>query len=271
MDNKDFSRQSMDDIVFDNRNKNYGAYVLRESYQTHLLKAIGLTFGLFILGLYSPKMAGAMGLLKEKVEPIKETITICPIILPEEFKVPPMTLPDPIQTKQYPSPSQRFTEVKPVDRTTLDELPKIDELKGKTIGNTTNTGEGGGDNKDPKIISSEGDPIITEIDTKEYKNVDQRPEFIGGHDAMIEFLKGMLVYPKDELENEVEGETLVNFVVGIDGNVENITLSKSSGIVNFDREAIRVIKKIGKRFRPGKINGKAVRTICSIPIDFIIE
>ncbi|MFM6983423.1 MAG: hypothetical protein ACKOXF_04770, partial [Chitinophagaceae bacterium] len=64
--NKNFFDQSMNDIVFDNRNKGYGAFDLRNVYEKHLLKALALSVSIFVFSLYTPKIANTLVLFDKE-------------------------------------------------------------------------------------------------------------------------------------------------------------------------------------------------------------
>ena len=269
MDNKEnFLEQSMDDIIFDKRNKNYGAYVIRENYQKHLLKAIGISFGLFVFGLYSPKMANAMGLFKEKPKDIEQidTLIYLPPTEPVDVVKPHI---EPQYTPPEPSATQKFNTMKPVRPEEADRDPLVINDSLTNIGTTTTQGP---DNKDPLLFDPGDGPTKTLIiETPAVVNVDQSPEFIGGTEALEAFLKSVLIYPLDEQLLGVEGETIVSFIVAIDGRVEDVKVARTSGNAHLDSEAVNAMKKSSKKFKAGKVRGKSVRSVCQIPITFELE
>jgi len=265
---KDILNQSMDDIVFDNRNKSYGAYMLRSVYEKHLLKALGISFSVFVFSLYTPKMAKSLGLFADKPEETLDTTTIVlaepPSIKPDEPPPPP---PPPVEEVQRPT--EKFLEMKAVEKEKAeDPPPTIEELADKDIGTETKEG----------VISDEPPPIVEEVtgggeivEERIYQNVDQKAQFIGGDDALQEFLIKNLVYPEAERLNDIQGQTLVSFIVNVDGKVEDVKVQKGSGSKTLDAEAVRVMRKTSFMFKPGKVAGKSVRSYCQIPITFEID
>lgn len=265
-----FSGQSMIDIVFNKRNKSYGAYFLRRTYKQHLLKAMTIAIGLFIFGLYTPRMAGALGLFKSKVVKHDSTIIILsdPDIVPIEPEVE-VEKTDPAEQEQI-----KDTEITPTEDDIGEDPPTTDEKRDKQSGTENRQGSDSG------ILFGKGtepwDPKTTGIETTEEKKpidivIVQQIDFIGGPDAFQKFIQDNLVYPENELMYEEEGETEVTFTVGIDGSIETAGVSKSSGNNHFDREAVRLIRLCNKMFRPHKVNGKPIRSVCTTTIAFAID
>ncbi len=269
MENKgEFFDQSMDDIVFDRRNKSYGAYFLRETYKKHLLKAIGIGIGVFVFSLYTPKMAKAIGLFKDKPAEILDTTTIT-LTAPPSLKPDAPPPPPPPPEIEVQRPTEKFMEMLAVKKEEAeDPPPTVEELKDKDIGTEKVEGTA---TDDPPPIVEEVVGTGEVIDNKTYVDVDQKAQFIGGEEAMKEFLHDNLVYPEAEKLYEISGETIVSFVVTIDGKVEEVKVARSSGNAKLDAEAVRVIRKTTGRFKAGKINGKSVRSVCKIPITFELE
>ena len=107
--NKLYTGQSMDEMVFETRNKAYGAYTLRGEYHKHLLKALALSCSIFIFGLYSPKMVKSLGLFADKPEETLDTTTIVLAQPPSLKDEPPPPPPPPVQ--ELPPPTIKFNEV----------------------------------------------------------------------------------------------------------------------------------------------------------------
>ena len=267
MDNQheDYFKQSMDDIVFDNRNKKYGAYYLRETYKKHLLKALGLSVGIFVFSLYTPKMGKALGIFKDKPEEKLDTTTITlsepPSLKPDEPPPPPP--PPPVEVKR---PTQRFMELVAAKKEEVTEdPPKVEEVK-----------EAGKQDIDAPDPPADAPQIFEEVadapkEPTIYTEVDQPARFKGGPDAMQAFLDKNLKYPEDEEANGVEDKVWVKFSVDIDGTVDNVSIYKSNKYKNLDNEAMRVVRRANKMFLPGKRGGKEVKSWCILPIEFVSQ
>lgn len=102
---------------------------------------------------------------------------------------------------------------------------------------------------------------------KLYYKSEIQPEFHGGNDSLMKFIKTNIQYPQEAIELGAEGACVIQFVVGISGKIEDIKLLKSTGNSSLDSEAIRVIS-ILPAWKPGSNNGESVRVVRNIPIIF---
>ena len=93
------------------------------------------------------------------------------------------------------------------------------------------------------------------------------PEYSGGMDSLYLYLAENLKYPEALKSSKVEGTTLVQFIVGIDGEVSEVTVAQSSGYPEMDEEAVRVVKSSPK-WTPGKQRDRAVKVTYTFPVIF---
>lgn len=100
-----------------------------------------------------------------------------------------------------------------------------------------------------------------------YVVVDKMPEFVGGQQALFNYLSNEVSYPVEAQEKGIEGRVICSFVVGTDGKVSDVALAKSSGNIALDKEAVRVVHSM-PNWVPGSMEGKPVRVRYSIPINF---
>ena len=129
--------------------------------------------------------------------------------------------------------------------------------------------------KDTPIIPS--DILLGEIDiyhdtiygkTEPYQLVDIMPEFKGGIDSLMSFVRQNLKYPEWEKENKIEGKVFVTFIVDKNGKIKEPKILRSvKGSRNFDKEVIRVISSM-PNWTPGKQDGKNVDVQFNLPINF---
>ena len=105
--------------------------------------------------------------------------------------------------------------------------------------------------------------------TSSYEEVEVKPEYPGGMGELSKLMKSNLLYPLISFENGVQGEVLVQFVIDKEGNVKEVTVSKSVDPY-LDAEAIRVINMMPK-WKPGKHEGKEVNVKCTIPVGFRLQ
>ncbi|WP_243345511.1 energy transducer TonB [Parabacteroides sp. FAFU027] len=120
------------------------------------------------------------------------------------------------------------------------------------------------------VNSSEGGNINTPVfDEKgQYYIVDQMPEFTGGTDALLKFIKKHIIYPSSVIKEGIEGVVICSFIINTDGSTRNIQVIRGLN-PKLDNEAIRVIKLFPK-WKPGKQGGKIVPVKFTLPILFTI-
>lgn len=257
------------DILFQNRNKAYGAYSIRKAYPSHLKKAMATMLLLvgagFVIVLSQPK--------KTATDPLVQRDTMEVVL--EAFV-------EPEKPQEQPQPKERTVAEQPP--TKIDTDPVIvpdDELKNpppdRTDPQVYNPGPtddpgtpGGGD----YIQANKGDvTVITPNPSNETQpeapqildRSEIAPEFPGGLQAWISYLQKMLRVP-DDLEAGDRKTVRVKFVVNANGEVTDAVIVASGG-QSFDREVLRVIGRMPK-WKPGKQNGKPVAVYFTQPVTF---
>lgn len=261
MQAQEFQSANYLDIIFENRNKAYGAYFLRKNYHKRMFTALS---GILLLGF-----AFAVMSLKSRT-----ALSGNPIIdQPYEFKdllypppiIPPVTDPTP-STKNI----AMVKNTTPVIVTNLDD-PKdlmksqVDLKKDITIGSIDNP-----DGEKPGIIPSKnfGSGGLEHLSKKDSiaEYVSQMPEFPGN---LNKYLASHINYPEHAIKNNIEGKVILKFVVDENGNVSHINVLKGIGY-GCNEEAVAVASKMPK-WKPGKQNGKAVKVYFTLPIQFVLE
>ena len=113
--------------------------------------------------------------------------------------------------------------------------------------------------------------VVSQKDQKEdpFNVVEDMPAFPGGMEAMIQFISSNIQYPADAQKQKVDGRVLVNFVVEKDGSITEVKVIKPA-FPSLDAEAIRVVKAMPK-WKPGYQNGRAVRVLFTLPINFSLK
>jgi protein TonB len=258
------------DIVFEGRNKEYGAYDLRRTYNKRLkvsmgvmlLIAILLSVGQLIAGRQKPRDARMMVIPPDAViENIEQPVQPPPVI------PPPQPPPQRIQTIQYTTP-QIVDEDVPEDV----RPPEITELEDSKIDVTTQEGD-----KDLGVVAppeeDKGKGIIEVPKPKEEDNtifiiVEKDAGYPGGAEAWRRFLIRNLRIPEVAIDNNISGTVIVQFVVDRQGNVSNV--EAISGPMELRDEAVRVIKKSGK-WTPALQNGNHVPSYKKQPIVIRID
>lgn len=274
MTNKEILQADLLDILFENRNKDYGAYALRRTYDTRLLKALGAGLGLAAL-LCAAAMSGKNDqplteagktdgiLIKEYVMPHKK---------PEEIKQPEQPQKKIVQQK----PVAKKARVKYVNKFDIkkDELVKttvapVESLADKTIGDTDSKGQSDDGLVMVPETASTGTGEGSSGTASEPGNFVAResaPEFPGGPMALYNYLAKNLRTP-DDLDAGDKILVKVRFKVDVDGAVTGFEIVESGG-AEFDSEVLRVCKKM-PRWKPGFQNGVNVAVNYMIPVTFV--
>ena len=99
--------------------------------------------------------------------------------------------------------------------------------------------------------------------------VEVMPQYPGGQIAMLKYIMKNIKYPKQIMEEGIQGRVTVSFIVEKDGRVSNVRLLRSVQ-PSLDKEAIRVVKSMPK-WTPGKHNGKPVRVQFNLPVMFKLK
>lgn len=261
---------SMDDIVFEERNKSYGAYQIRKDFQKNFAVAM-VASGIFIaLMAFSPDIYGFIVKIlgSKKVEVVEEE-KMQEVIL-EDIPLDPETPPPP--ALEIPPPKVemiRFLppEIKPDNEVKKEEIPPTQEdlEEKKNIGSENQEGDTSlnvaidDGPKGNQIVDDAGDDQV-------YTAVEEDAEFPGGNEAMAKFLQKNLVYPKKAERMEIQGRVIVYFEIDKEGHVTNIKLHKGFND-ECDAEALRVVKMM-PQWKPAKQNGRNVRVRRTIPVKF---
>lgn len=257
----------LDELVFENRNKNYGAYALRQSYSKDLTK--GLLIGTAVIMAFFGTMYG-INYMNTQIEmpndpiwevtevnqvPIKKTEE--PKKIAEAVKPPKTPVTPPSKTPEQPvvtTPAAPASTV-PLVADSSQNLGRPNDLAGNgnpgSIGTNPN-----GSNGLP------GDTTTTVIPTEPVTFADSMPENPG----LNRFLVANIKYPRVAKEEGIEGVVYVAFVVGTDGNVSRVSIEKSVHPL-LDNEAKRVASIIPK-WKPAKMNGRSVPFLYRLPIRF---
>jgi protein TonB len=242
-----------DEIIFENRNKSYGAYDLRKRYKNvtslSILGTLAVcTIIMLVLSFTSKNAIGEEG---------KDVIII---IQPEKYR-PPET-----EIAKVEPPKGMIKKVlnltpKVVEDTAVHDvfLPLMEELVEKAENGDTNN----------IVVETEPptDIIPPEPEIKVF--VEEMPMFPGGDAALLDYIRINTIYPEEAIEIGIEGRVVLKFVVTANGSVGKIEILKGVDPL-LDKEAIRVIGTLPK-FIPGKQAGKPVNVWFSVPVLFQIK
>lgn len=265
------------DILFDDRNKDYGAYDLRRRYNKRVRNAVvGMTaIVALVIGGYtvSTRLMASdkeVYIPKDYVElPPMETVEMPvekPVIPPPAAQTPPPAAAPTVDAAIFRI--DRDENVRPED-----EVPKNADLTDKAIGLADIDGDPDGvDFGVPEGTGGTGVVEALPVVEKErpFITVEIMPEFPGGEAALRKFLQDHIRYPVMAQDNGVSGMIFVRFVVGKDGRiteVETIGARKGAGL---EEEAMRVVRKMPK-WKPGRQNGENVPVYFNLPVNFRMQ
>jgi len=248
------------DTVFENRNKEYGAYVIRRDYDKTLL-IIMLTF-VFSTGAIFAAYVGFNRKEPLKAEfkaPVIEEDTTILVIPPKDVPEPEIEI-EPVQQEVSTPETIAFVEPVVIDKTDLTSKLTEEDLKNAKVGTVDlpKTGDG------ILPVVPPVKPPVKEIKLEPTFLPEIEPEFPGGFPAMMKFIQNNMEFP----EVQIAGKVKLLFVVEADGSISSVQLK--SGIKGCDdcgKAAVKVVKKMPK-WKPGKIDNKPVPTYLELPIVF---
>lgn len=284
--NVDLTSQEWRDLVFADKNKDFGAYELRrQSDKRHnlavLFTLVGLVVVFILLLAYSKysdfraeqeqlalqeqreKMAAAELLQQDEPEPEPEPE-------PEEQKME-MEIPE---IPEEVLATVQVTQIAIVDADKVqNEVMDMEEQKEDNTARGVVNQEGSDDVDKFEAVKEQ--VIVKEPEPEKPKEeeifvaVEQPAEFPGGQAALMKWLSQNIRYPEAAQQNEIQGRVVVKFVVEKDGSVAHAEIARGVDR-DLDREALRVVNRMPK-WQPGKNNGVAVRSYFNLPVTFKLQ
>lgn len=288
----DLSSKEWTDLIFEGKNKEFGAYALRQaSDRRHNLAVIyviaGLALILIFAWLYDMYKAD-----KERAENERIAELIAGIEqqqfeeLQAELDIPEEEENQMEQEEEIPEPeeeealaeeilnTEKFTEfLVQKDEDVKEEVKSADDVKDtSTALGSVNFDQGTDDlnivrEHKNEVIVEEKAPVVEE--TKVFTSVEQMPQFPGGEAELLKWISTHIKYPAIAMENNVQGKVVVQFVVTRDGSIGEVKIARGKD-PDLDKEAMRVVKTLPK-FIPGKMNGQAVNVWYTLPINFKLQ
>ena len=268
MTNKEILQASLLDIIFENRNKAYGAYALRNEYDMRLIKALvtglGVVLILILFNYFRTEKAATVISPNEKEGHKIVSVTIEPEKQPEPEKEKPIDKPKAAQIDlQTPKivPDNKVKEPLQDNKDADDKIISNVNTSGPPdvkpfVATPGESGDGGGKKADPE--PEEATPPV--------KIYQRDPRFPGGFEALSEFLRKNLSSP-EELEVGEKRIVKVRFIVGKDGTITDITVLESPGR-DFDKEVSRVVRRMPK-WEPAIQNDITVAVGYVLPVTFM--
>lgn len=248
------------DIVFEGRNKSYGAYELRKDNTKTNVRALIIGAVIFSFAVATPLLINLIPDSSDDDLSLNEKITT--VKLPPKEEKPKENLPPP------PPPPPKVDQVKfvkPVVAKTnevTEEPPKVEDIKDKNLGKEDIKGDpNAGLSLEPPGDGPKG-PAVVEEDEGLYNSagVEVKPEFPGGMAKFYKFIENNYNVPSDS----PGGKVFIQFVVEKDGSLTDIKVLRDIGY-GTGKEAERVLRKSPK-WTPAEQNGKKVRCSYQLPI-----
>ncbi len=267
------------DMVFDGKNKSYGAFQLRKGTSSRNIKSLiilviaaALVGGFLAWKVIEQKQAEqqaaymeAMELSKLQKEAKKQEKkeVVKPKVEPKK------EIPVARQTQKFTAPVIKKDELVKEE----NQIKQMDKLDDKVAVGTENH-EG---TKDRNVEAVRNDIAVNtpppapkeEVTNKVFDVVEVMPSFPGGQGALMSYLNSHTKYPVVAQENGVQGRVTVSFVVERDGSITDVHVVRSVD-PSLDREAARVVSSM-PNWQPGKQNGSAVRVKFNVPVQFKLQ
>lgn len=265
MEYKDINEATFDDLVFEGRNKDYGAYILRKDNGKRSLIALLCSLSVFLILIaiaYWPKPE------QEAVVETNKVVSVSDLAPPPPIKKTPpppkLKLPPPPKLK-YVAPKITKKEVPDKKKMpTMDEIKKAPKISNEGLNHLPDMSNVQFDNQ-PAEIKNNDKPKKAKV----YEYVEEMPRFPGGEAAMYKYLASHINYPDMAVQLGIQGTVYLTFVVGTDGSIHDVRLKRGVD-KELNVEAQRVVKGMPK-WSPGKQNGKAVNVRCLLPVHFTLK
>ncbi|MGE5496521.1 MAG: energy transducer TonB [Syntrophothermus sp.] len=261
---------SLDELIFANRNKDYGAYLLRRHYARNISIALALSISIATAFSAASLVLNRSADIIPTDVPDKKDLTVNlnrPIAgikekpdrasdAPKGVHKPTVKYMEPEITPDYLAKD----ELMPTNAELINATPSTETRKGDVNGidyiPIETGGTGGTDGTGSNRILIEEPQLFAE----------QMPQFPGGTSSLLSFINENIRYPEIARRVSIEGKVYVQFVVEKDGSLSHMEVIKSIG-GGCDEEALRVCRLMAN-WLPGMQNGKAVRVRMVIPFHF---
>ena len=258
MANNPNNAPAFDDIVFEERNKEYGAYKLRKRYNRNV--SIALLGGIIILStaIITPYLSAKAAENRSKRAERQVEIKMENLDQPNQQVAPPPPPPPPtdvVQQQKYVPPVV-VDSIKPED---VKQLMTADQAQTEVT------------NKEVVEVVQQVQEEVQQAEPEEvpFVVVEEMPMYPGGDVELLKFIAEHTQYPEVAKENNIQGRVIVRFCVTAKGGVSQVSILKGVD-PELDKEAIRVVNTL-PAFKPGKQGGKPVPVWYMVPITFTLK
>jgi len=259
MANNSNNAPAFDDIVFEERNKEYGAYSLRKRYNRNV--SIALLIGVLIIAtaIITPYLNAKAAENRSKRAERQVEIKMENLDQPNQQVAPPPPPPPPptdvVQQQKY-VPPQVVDSIKPED---VKQLMTADQAQTEVT------------NKEVVEVAQQAKEEVQEAEVEEvpFVVVEEMPMYPGGDPELLKYIAEHTQYPEVAKENNIQGRVIVRFCVTAKGGVSQVSVLKGVD-PELDKEAMRVVTTL-PAFKPGKQGGKPVPVWYMVPITFTLK
>jgi protein TonB len=251
---------SFDDIVFEERNKEYGAYRLRKKYPRSVI--LGLIIALLIgsTAIITPYINAKALENRAKKEERRVEIKMENLDQPAEQIAPPPPPP--------PPPAEAVQQAKYVPPVVVDSIKPEEVRQLMTVDQAVDVVK---NEEVIEVVEQKVEEVVQEQEEEQepFVVVEEMPMFPGGDPALLKYIAENTVYPEIAKENNIQGRVIVRFCVTAKGGVSQVSVLKGVD-PELDKEAIRVVTTLPP-FKPGKQGGKPVPVWYMVPITFTLK
>lgn len=244
----------MDDILFEGRNKAYGAHLIRKKYKTHLAYGLILSISIILGTLYLIIKFSEIHRTDYYLNPRLNGHSTSMDISDQVFGLKTIK-----SSGQLSDPGLLLPKVIPVPDAVIASEEETDTKSGGN-GDSTAQSNGDSDKTETGSLAGNGDGLIGEV----YGSAEINPKFPGGDKAMQEFIRENLHYPEIARVQNITGVIHIYFVVQYDGVVRDVKVIRGLQ-PDLDIEVVRVIRSM-PAWNPGIRGGVAVNVRCIIPV-----
>jgi protein TonB len=259
MANEKINAPAFDDIVFEVRNKEYGAYKLRKKYNRTVLIALSIGIVILATAIITPFISAKAAENSKKRAERQVVIKMENLDTPHDIVAPPPPPPPPptdvVQQQKY-VPPQVVDSIKPED---VKQLMTADQAQTEVT------------NKEVVEVQQQVKEEVQEDEAEQapFVVVEEMPSFPGGDAELLKFIGEHTQYPEVAKENNIQGKVIVRFCVTAKGGVSQVSVLKGVD-PELDKEAMRVVTTLPP-FKPGKQGGKPVPVWYMVPIAFTLK
>jgi len=251
---------AFDDIVFEHRNKEYGAYALRKKYNRNVLIALLIGTAIISTAIITPYLNAKAAEGRVQVTERQVVVEMENLDQPTDNVAPPPPPP--------PPPQEGVQQAAYVPPVVVDSVKPEEEIQLMTADQASVEIQ---DQEVVEVIEIIAEEIQEEEveEAEPFVVVEEMPMFPGGTDELMKYLREHTIYPEVAKENNIQGKVIVRFCVTPKGGVDRVEILKPVD-PELDKEAIRVVKTL-PAFKPGKQGGKPVPVWFMVPINFTLK